>query len=57
MSGIWWQGVVVGNCWRIGVVGIGKLSSLQVSWVDSSRAWLIVLGGHVRIVDGGESGW
>ena len=57
MGGIWWQGVVVGNCWRIGVVGIGKLSSLQVSWVDSSRAWLIVLGGHVRIVDGGESCW
>ena len=31
VCGVWWKRVVVGNSWRVGVVGIGKLGSLQVS--------------------------
>ena len=50
MCGVWWKRVVVGNSWRIGVVGIGKLGSLQVGRMKAGRARLIVLGSHMRVI-------
>ena len=33
VCGVWWKGVIILNRWRIGVVWIRKLGSLQVGWV------------------------